>query len=77
MDGMQELHRRHTPFRHALPMRMLSGERGEGLEAQWEAQWEALMRHSAEHSTEAYAVGLAALHEKIAKHNADQARRPA
>ena len=75
LDGMQELHRRHEPFRHALPIAMLSGGQGgqgEGLEAQWEAQWEDLMRHSAERSAEAYAAALRRLHAKIAKHNADQ-----
>tara|TARA_B100000795_G_scaffold235371_1_gene194979 strand:+ start:396 stop:869 length:474 start_codon:yes stop_codon:yes gene_type:complete len=84
LDGMQELHRRHMPFRHALPVAMLSGAQseqggqggqggqGEGLEAQYEAQWKELMLHSAERSAEAYAAALRRLHAKIAKHNADQ-----
>lgn len=85
LDGLQELHRGHAPFRHALPIAMLSGAQGgqggaqggqgaqgEGLEAQWQAQWQELMRHSAERSAEAYGAALRRLHAKIAKHNAEQ-----
>lgn len=42
LDGMQELHRRHAPFRHALPMAMLSsaqaGRSAQGAQAAQAAQ---------------------------------------